>query len=157
LTFDEALVFAESVGKRLPTEAEYEFVATGGGTRAFPWGDVWPQGAVWEIGPVGQSAVDRLEVQVTVRGLWSNVAEWTDSWPIEYPVAIHGADGRRDPRTAAALAQLSRVVRGGPRCVIEGRPERELGPRSREAADAATRYPGVGFRCARSARPRFLD
>src|SRR5262249_26967603 len=39
LSWDQAVAYAERVGKRLPTEEEMEFAATAGGTRRFPWGD----------------------------------------------------------------------------------------------------------------------
>ncbi|MFO0910234.1 MAG: protein kinase [Isosphaeraceae bacterium] len=38
VTYDQAVAFAERVGKRLPFEEEYEFAATDGGTREYPWG-----------------------------------------------------------------------------------------------------------------------
>jgi formylglycine-generating enzyme required for sulfatase activity len=41
--YDAALAYCMSIGKRLPTEAEWEYVAQGVTTaRQFPWGDVAP-------------------------------------------------------------------------------------------------------------------
>ena len=82
VSFYEATYFAELLGKRLPTEAEYLAAATGGGRRAFPWGDSPGDAAAqgWRLGPVGICPVDRTPGPgPPILGLYSNVAEWTSS------------------------------------------------------------------------------
>ena len=166
ITYDQALAYAEEVGKRLPTEEELEFAATAGGTRCFPWGASdeplrageswhWPFGAVGQANPR-----DRTGDDPPVLGLFSNVAEWTTSWSKPYPMPLlpPGFKPRMPPNFTN-----QRVYKGGVPGVIEG-----TGPgadvkgfqvsphwRSSQAKDVPA--PGLGFRCARSVKPRFLD
>jgi formylglycine-generating enzyme required for sulfatase activity len=158
VTFDDALDYAEQVGKRLPDEAEYEFAATKGGTRDFP-GDFPMPITQWPLSPVREPAYDHLDTP-PVYGLYSNVAEWTTSRLYPYP--------GDDPRTFAhhqtpgmrKVFDDGRVVRGAPWSVIIGKPDpKELnrGPCARLSIKRYEMYPGLGFRCARSAEPRFLE
>jgi formylglycine-generating enzyme required for sulfatase activity len=150
LSWDHAVAYAEKAGKRLPDEAEYEYAATDRGRSRFPWGDSGKlfQGKKWTFGPVGEPGNDRLDLpgQPPVFGLYSNVAEWTSSW-------LGRAPGGERPE----LPSMVRVVRGAPFSVVTGDPnlgEQPRGPRERLGVAVPVRYPGLGFRCARSARPR---
>ncbi len=136
VTWDEALQYSEQMGKRLLDEWEYEYLATAGGTRRFPWGNEACPDHNWDAGPAGKSDHDVLvweRVSREVRGLFSNVAEWTSSWSEIGPL------GRDQP-----------IVRGGPLSPgdLPGSPllrERWVRPAS---------GPRLGFRCARSRHPR---
>ena len=149
--YDDALMHAERCGKRLPSEVEYEFAATAGGTRRFPWGDDSERLKKWTFGPVGTPKFDRIDAGVPVFGLYSNVAEWTCSWASAYPP-------RLDYQPAFPLPhEGTYIVRGGPPSVIAGDPNSNdilSGPRNRVAQHEKTLKPGIGFRCARSVRPR---
>ncbi len=163
VTFTQALDFAEAVGKRLPTEAEYEFAATNGGTQRFPWGNEEKPGP-WVFGPAGKPEYDRTDTCPPVFGLYSNVAEWTDSLFTPYAPKLHPAVRKGLTKDYLALYLNCRVVRGAPNFVIKGRPPEQgrpadsfIGPTWRQSEIRGDRLPGVGFRCARSAAPRFLD
>jgi formylglycine-generating enzyme required for sulfatase activity len=159
--YDYAVAFVERVGKRLPDEAEYEVAATRGGTLDSPWGGQPSDLEDWTIGPVKESpAFDVIRYDRNIWGLYSNALEWTTTWGINYPKY---ADFSL-PMTARDL----RVVRGGsthavidgsfpdqgPRQANDARVLWNKGPRARERLPTAVPYPGVGFRCARSAKPR---
>lgn len=155
VSWHAAVDCAERLGKRLPWEAEYEFAATRGGTRRFPWGNTPRDPQDWPMGPVGTPAYDRLNTTPPVFGLYSNVAEWTMSGPAPYP----GTDQRARQFTHIEFP-LYRVVRGGHPTQIEQQPHGDPPantPCFRPAYLRADTQPGLGFRCARSARPRFLS
>ncbi len=160
VTFDQALNFAELAGKRLMTEAEYEFAATNSGTTTFPWGDdasrVVP--AIFNTQPVEQPAFDQTATVPPVYGLCSNVAEWTDTVQIPY------SGGNRSYSAAYRRALTgSRVVRGlshpDDDLSAADAPEADLllVARRRKAISTSSRMPHVGFRCARSTQPRFIE
>ncbi|MEK6259250.1 MAG: protein kinase [Planctomycetota bacterium] len=149
--WDDAVNYAEKVGMRLPSEAEYEFAATNGGTRKFPWGDSADNLLEWPLYQVLPPLFDRLEAGVPVLGLYSSVPEWTSSPAADYPRP-------RDENTPVPpIVPGYYIVRGGPPSVIRGDPlveEFSLGPRFRVAQHERQTVHTVGMRCARSPRPR---
>jgi formylglycine-generating enzyme required for sulfatase activity len=159
VTYDEAVACAEAMGKRLPDEVEYEFAATNGGKNRFPWGDDFERIIDWPIGPVGVPSYDRALDHPTVAGLYSNVAEWTSSWHVPYPVPMLEV-----PPELRAELRKQRIVRGGAPSAIKGKADPQ-GKDRQEIWDARDRcgnppdefYKGLGFRCARSAKPRFPE
>jgi len=129
--------------KRLPTEAEWEFAARAGTTKAYWWGDEWaPARAAGnsERGPdpVGKQAHRN---QWNLFDMLGNVKEWTSSVYKPYP--YDASDGREDPQSVSA-----RTVRGGSWADT---------PEYIRAAFRISKAPNftdglVGFRCASSTR-----
>ncbi len=159
VTWDDAVAYAEKVGKRLPNEIEYEFAATAGGTRDYPWGDEDKRGEAWEYGPVGEPAWDHTDTNPPVYGLYSNVAEWTSSWYPRYP-----GQGAIVDHLPQEQLHAVRTVRGGTTGVARRDPVRiarekqsPWGPRYRPGFNRLTQEPGLGFRCARSTKPPHLE
>jgi formylglycine-generating enzyme required for sulfatase activity len=150
LPWGAAASFAEMVGCRLLTEAEYEFLATRRGTSKYPWGDGPRPAADWTYGPVHKFGYDSTPEGVI--GLGSNVAEWTNDPQNPYPGL---------PPLPPMLQQLTitgRVVRGGTAGVVRGDPSDAVlwEPRVRLSESMDSQYVGLGLRLAKSARPRFL-
>lgn len=149
ICFDEALNYAENRGARLPSEAEFEIALA----RCRPPSELPPSTAasVNGYGPVGVPENDQTDTVPPVLGLRSNVAEWTMGRnPQEFTFG-----GRR-----SSIAFDMRTIRGGTRGMVGTRDTVTTDIREQEEPVSRIRYsvnPGVGFRCARSARPRLID
>jgi serine/threonine protein kinase/formylglycine-generating enzyme required for sulfatase activity len=153
--WNAATAYAEFMGKRLVKEHEFEYLARNLGGSNYPSGDASAiaAGAPWIYSVAGQPDSDVL-TQLRIFGIHSNVAEWTDSLLNQYP-----GEPQRGPEIERAMNITgSRVVRGGP--VTLGPNNRDANTwgesvSARGAWDVRTMDSEVGFRCAKSARPRF--
>jgi formylglycine-generating enzyme required for sulfatase activity len=169
VSFEDAVTYAAWAGKRLPTEAEWEWAARGGlvGAR-FAWGDEEnPRGSLmanrWQgsfpyrntgaegwIGtaPVGTFAPNGYGLQEMTGNTW----EWTtDFWAARHAVpgatAIDAGE-RVNLLGTGATGETRRVLKGGshlcsPDYCLRYRPA----ARSPQSEDTAMTH--IGFRCAR--------
>jgi formylglycine-generating enzyme required for sulfatase activity len=83
ITWNDANAYCKSLGKRLPTEEEWEKAARGPNGNAYPWGNEWIEGRsnTAEAGIRNPAAIGQFE-DVSFYGvhdMLGNVQEWTAS------------------------------------------------------------------------------
>jgi len=171
IDYDDALAFAKWAGKRLPTEAEWEFAARGGLDRKpYAWGDeIMPQGKhmanTWQGEfPNHNSAADGFLGTAPVAsfppngfGLFDmagNVWEWCSDW---YQPKYDAADSRnpQGPATSSDPSEPGvpkRVQRGGSFLCCDNYCVRyKMGARGKGDPESSANH--IGFRCVRAVGP----
>jgi len=153
ITWFEAHRFCANRGEgiRLPTEAEWEYAASGPDNWEYPWGNefvgdnvVWSEGAApvldgKDMANVGSKSGDMSWVGAF--DMSGNASEWVNSVYMPYPYS--STDGRESNTDPGNL----RVVRGGFASVNL---PYFLRTAFRSSTDPASFIGQVGFRCARS-------
>jgi sulfatase modifying factor 1 len=151
ISWYEASEYARFVGKRLPTEEEWEKAARGPDGRRFPWGDTFNNHFVEMDGLVPVMSFPDNASPYGVFDMAGNAAEWVEDWYGPYP----RENGEEIPKDVTTRRQTYpkekyKVYRGGGfntfgkylRCAN----------REKERPDRKWRY--IGFRCAMDAPPK---
>jgi formylglycine-generating enzyme len=161
VAYPDAAAYARWVGRRLPTEAEWEYAARGGTSTTYPWGDeekpggqlmanTWRgkfpyrnDGAIGWVGtsPVGTFPPNRFGLLDMIGNVW----EWTTT---EF-----SAHHRLDQPSKACCAPsgpadqtVNQTLKGGSHlCAPEYCHRYRPAARSPQSQDTATTH--IGFRC----------
>ena len=142
VSWEDAVAYAQSVGKRLPTEEEWELAARGKEGLRYPWGNSWQAGCA-NADEEGQARKKLAAVgshdcasPFGAKDLIGNAWEWTASDWVPYPGG-----------------QLERSTSGGEKVIRGGAWDT---PRNIATAIYRSGWVGpgdkTGFRCARDAQ-----
>jgi formylglycine-generating enzyme required for sulfatase activity len=142
VSWEEADAYARAVGKRLPTEEEWEKAARGTDGREYPWGNNFDPSLCnsAEKPTLGTEDVGKYRGGASPYGcmdMAGNVYEWTSSWYNAYP---------GNTSIEKDYGQIFKVLRGGSYTSNKY----DLRCASRDYDRMKSSKTDYGFRCARS-------
>ena len=145
VTFEAALTYATWSGKRLPTEAEWEYAARGGTIDTiYPWGNE-PHREHANYSSTGIAPVKRFKPNgYGIYDMIGNVWEWCSDW---YSDAYYKVSPRKNPQ--GPFSGTHKVLRGG--TWYSNEEQIRITNRYFSLPDIKSFH--IGFRCVREAVP----
>jgi formylglycine-generating enzyme required for sulfatase activity len=143
ITWNDAFEYCKSVGKRLPTEEEWEKAARGPDGNVYPWGNKFDASRTntYETGGNNFTAIGQYNdvSYYGVHDMLGNVQEWTASW-----FSTYKGNPKKNPQSGKKL----RVVRG-----LSARYFGKSGHLWDRSAQPPNALYDIGCRCAKDATP----